>query len=65
MGEKDTLLDVEATAKRISLSKTKVRRMAYSGELKAIKLGTRLLFRESDVDDFIEQCKPLICDSDK
>lgn len=59
MNDGEKLLSVEQTAARLSISTMTVRRYAYSGQLKAVKLGTRLLFRESDIQQFIENCEPL------
>ena len=55
----DTLVNIKQTAERLSLSVTKVRRLAYAGDLKAVKIGRRILFRESDIQAFIKKCPEL------
>lgn len=49
----DSLLDFEAVMERLSMSRSGVRQLAETGELRSVKVGRRRLFPRSAVDEFI------------
>ena len=51
----EQLLDVEATAARLQVPRSGIYKMATSGQLPAVKVGARLRFRLSDIEEFITQ----------
>lgn len=51
------LFDVDETAKRLGgVSRWSIYCWKNQGRLKATKVGTRVMFRESDVQDFLRRC---------
>ncbi len=52
------LLSIEETCKTIGLGRTKIYQLVNSGELKAHKIGKRTVFRNEDVESFIESLEP-------
>jgi len=49
------LLGVHEAASILSLSTSSVYKMSAAGKLPAVHLGNRLLFRLSDLEDYVEQ----------
>ena len=49
------LLDVNAVAERLGVSRQTVYRMTWRGDLPASRVGERLRYRPSDVDDYIDR----------
>jgi len=53
----DALMTLGEVAAYLRLSKDTVYRMAQSGKIPASKVGTQWRFRQSDVDEWLEQQK--------
>lgn len=49
------LVGVEEASGRLGLSPWTIRAYAYKGVIASVKLGTRLLFEESELDKFVEE----------
>lgn len=54
----ETLYDVNETARHLKASPWSVRRWEYLGKLKAVRAGGKVLFKESDVEKFLEAGRP-------
>jgi len=52
-----TLMTLDEVAAYLRLSKDTVYRMAQSGRMPASKVGTQWRFRQSDVEEWLEQNK--------
>lgn len=52
---KDQILTVSEVAELLRVHRTTVSRYAQSGELRSYQIGTRRLFKESDVWSFFEK----------
>ena len=48
---------VEETCELLSVKKTNLYRMMKEGEIKAIKIGERTMFRHTDLEDFLSDEK--------
>jgi len=53
------LLSLEEVASKLRVHRTTVSRYAYSGELRCVPIGRRLMFDEDDVVHFINARKQL------
>jgi len=51
------LLDVQATARLLSLSTWTIRAYLRSGKLSPVRIGRRVLLEEAEVQRFIDQAK--------
>lgn len=51
----DKLHAIESAAKILSVSTHTIRAWYYQGRLRGIKLGSRVLFSEKDLETFIQQ----------
>jgi excisionase family DNA binding protein len=49
------LLDLAGAAARMKVSKFTVRAWGYQGRIPIVKLGRRTLFREEDIEKFINK----------
>jgi len=54
VGEEE-LLDVEAAARYLSLSKSTIYKLSSSGRLNTVKMGTRSRFRRRDLNHYIKE----------
>ena len=52
--EKDELLNVDQLCAYLKISKSTAYIWAWSGKIAKIKAGSRLLFRKSDIDRWLE-----------
>jgi len=52
--EEDSLVSVVEVAKRLSVSPYTVRRLIEAGEIRAVRVGKRILIATSEVDRIIE-----------
>lgn len=52
----NALLDVPEVARLLRLSVWTVRGLAREGKLRPLRIGRRLLFKESDVQQFVDSC---------
>ena len=57
------LLDVNAVADLLSISKWTVRAYIRSGKLRAVRLGRRVLVEESELERFVASVKAAVGDS--
>jgi len=55
------ILTVEEVAEKLRVHRSTVSRFAQSGELDSYLIGTRRLFKESDVLAFFEKQKASVC----
>jgi excisionase family DNA binding protein len=55
------ILTVEEVANKLRVHRSTVSRFAQSGELDSYLIGTRRLFKESDVLAFFEKQKASVC----
>ena len=53
------LLTLDQVACKLGVHRTTVSRYAYSGELRCVPIGRRLMFDDDDVKGFIESRKQL------
>jgi len=53
----DKLYTIKETMGLLKISKSNVYRLMTNGKLKAVKLGGRTLFKESELNRFIESLK--------
>nr|WP_133755633.1 helix-turn-helix domain-containing protein [Naumannella halotolerans] len=51
----DELRTADEVAKNLRLSPRMVRKLAQRKTLACVRIGTRVLFRPSDIDEFIER----------
>ncbi len=49
-----TLLSIKEASYYIGISERKLREMVYSGKIKAIRLGGRIILRRSHIDEELE-----------
>jgi excisionase family DNA binding protein len=63
----ENLLHIDAVAERLNISPHPVRGLVWKRKLSHIKIGTRVLFRPQDLEDFIQAnlVKSFECDNDK
>ena len=48
-----TLLDISETARYLRISKSTLYRWVHQKKIKYIKIGSRVIFSQSDIDEFI------------
>lgn len=53
------LLTLEQVAGMLGVHRTTVARLAYSGKIRCVPIGKRLMFDEADISKFIEGRKQL------
>lgn len=51
------LLTVEDVSKKLSIPKSSVYKKVESGELPCVKLGRKIRFSESEVEEYLRRCK--------
>lgn len=49
------LLDQEKAARRLGVSRWTVRRLVDAGELKPVKVGTSLRYRQADIEQYLNR----------
>ena len=53
----DRLLTVPQVATRLQVSERQIRRLVKRGELRALRIGRRVLIDPRDLADFLERCR--------
>ena len=56
-GESDALLTVKEVSQKLHISERQIRRLVARGELRALRIGRRVLIDPHDLTDFLESCR--------
>jgi excisionase family DNA binding protein len=54
----ETLLTIDEVADRLNVQTGRVQRWVTSGQLSCVRVGTRMCFRQRDLDEFVQLLTP-------